>query len=93
VLLADMADPSVDLPASFRRHLRRDKSARRRDLLPGGRPAARRFPTGRGVDMAVASREDIHGVLRRAAGPLKPATAANRHRALRVFYPWLEDEG
>jgi integrase len=53
--------------------------------LPGGRPATSGLPgRPRDLDLAVATREDLEAF---------PATAANRYRALRVFYAWLEDEG
>ena len=45
------------------------------------------------MDLAAASREDIEAYLAGLLARWKPATAANRYRALRVFYAWLEDEG
>jgi site-specific recombinase XerD len=51
------------------------------------------FLAVRGVDLAGARRDDIEAYLAGLLARWKPATAANRYRALRVFYAWLEDEG
>ena len=64
-----MAASSVDLSASFERHLCAENKS------------ARTIQTYLGAVLA--------GLLARWT----PATAANRYRALRVFYAWLEEEG
>ena len=64
-----MAASSVDLPASFERHLRAEnKSAR---------------------TVQTYLEAFLTGLLAR----WKPAAAADRYRARRVFYAWLEEEG
>jgi site-specific recombinase XerD len=89
-----MADPSVDLPASFERHLRAEnKSARTVETYLDAVIQLATFLEARGVDLAHARREDIEAYLAALLGRWKPATAANRYRALRVFYAWMEDEG
>ena len=45
------------------------------------------------MDLAGARREDLEAFLTGLLARWKPATAANRYRALRVFYAWLEEEG
>src|SRR5215216_3673451 len=74
-----MAAPSVDLQASFERHLRAEnKAARTVETYLEAVLQLEAFLAARGRGLATASREDI---------------AANRYRALRVFYAWLEEEG
>jgi site-specific recombinase XerD len=51
------------------------------------------FLGARGLDLAAARREDLEAFLAGLLARWKPATAANRYRALRVFYAWLEEEG
>jgi site-specific recombinase XerD len=51
------------------------------------------FLRSRGIDLAAAGRDDIEAYLTGLLARWKPATAANRYRALRVFYAWLEDDG
>src|SRR6266508_1708238 len=89
-----MAASSVDLPASFERHLRAEnKSARTVETYLEAVLQLDAFLPARGVDLAGARREDIEAYLAGLLARWKPATAANRYRALRVFYAWLEDEG
>jgi site-specific recombinase XerD len=89
-----MPAPSVDLPASFERHLRAEnKSARTVETYLDAVTQLAAFLTARGVDLAGARREDVEAFLAGLLARWKPATAANRYRALRVFYAWLEDEG
>jgi site-specific recombinase XerD len=89
-----MAGSSVDLPASFERHLRAEnKSARTVETYLAAVTQLAGFLETRGVDLAGARREDIEAFLAGLLARWKPATAANRYRALRVFYAWLEDEG
>jgi site-specific recombinase XerD len=89
-----MAGSSVDLPASFERHLRAEnKSARTVETYLDAVTQLAAFLALRGVDLAGARREDIEAFLAGLLARWKPATAANRYRALRVFYAWLEDEG
>src|ERR671934_1528 len=89
-----MAVSSVDLSASFERHLRAEnKSARTIQTYLEAVQQLDAFLTARGVDLAAAGREDLEAFLAGLLGRWKPATAANRYRALRVFYACLEDEG
>ena len=89
-----MAASSVDLPASFERHLRAEnKSARTVETYLEAVQQLDAFLGSRGVDLAAAGRDDIEAYLAGLLARWKPATAANRYRALRVFYAWLEDEG
>jgi site-specific recombinase XerD len=89
-----MAASSVDLPASFERHLRAEnKSARTVQTYLEAVQQLQAFLPTRGVDLAGANREDLEAFLAGLLARWKPATAANRYRALRVFYAWLEDEG
>ena len=89
-----MAAPSVDLPASFERHLRAEnKSARTVETYLEAVLQLEGFLAARGGDLAAAIREDIEAYLAGLLARWKPATAANRYRALRVFYAWLEEEG
>jgi site-specific recombinase XerD len=89
-----MAASSVDLPASFERHLRAEnKSARTVETYLEAVLQLDGFLAARGLDLAAASREDLEAFLAGLLARWKPATAANRYRALRVFYAWLEEEG
>jgi site-specific recombinase XerD len=89
-----MAGSSVDLPASFERHLRAEnKSARTVETYLEAVLQLEAFLAARGRGLATASREDIEAYLAGLLARWKPATAANRYRALRVFYAWLEEEG
>jgi len=89
-----MAASSVDLPASFERHLHAEnKSARTVEAYREAVLQLDAFLPGRGVDLVGARREDVEADLAGLLARWKPATAANRYRALRVFYAWLEDEG
>jgi site-specific recombinase XerD len=89
-----MAASSVDLPASFERHLRAEnKSARTIETYLTAVAQLAAFLDARGVDVATARREDLEAFLAGLLARWKPATANNRYRALRVFYAWLEDEG
>jgi site-specific recombinase XerD len=89
-----MAASSVDLPASFERHLRAEnKSVRTVETYLEAVQQLDAFLTARGVELADAGREDLEAFLAGLLARWKPATAANRYRALRVFYAWLEDEG
>jgi site-specific recombinase XerD len=89
-----MAVPSVTLPASFERHLRAEnKAARTVETYLEAVLQLQGFLTARGLDVATATREDIEAYLAGLLARWKPATAANRYRALRVFYAWLEEEG
>jgi site-specific recombinase XerD len=89
-----MAASSVDLPTCFERHLRAEnKSARAVETYLEAVQQLDALLTARGVELAVASREDLETFLAGLVARWKPATAANRYRALRVFYAWLEDEG
>jgi site-specific recombinase XerD len=89
-----MAASSVDFPATFERHLRTEnKSARTVETCPEAVLQLQGFPAAHDLDLAVATREDLEAFLAGLLGRWKPATAANRYRALRVFYAWLEDEG
>jgi integrase/recombinase XerC len=84
----------VDLPASFERHLRAEnKSARTVQTYLEALRQLDAFLGTRGVDLADAGREDLEAFLAGLLARWRPATAANRYRALRVFYAWLEDEG
>src|SRR6266508_5390505 len=89
-----MAASSVDLPTSFERHLRAENTSARtvQTYLEAVQQLDAFLPT-RGVDLADARREDIEAYLAGLLARWKPATAANRYRALRVFYAWLEEEG
>ncbi len=53
------------------------------------------FPEGRGMPTEVASilREHVEAFLAHLLDRYKPATAANRYRALKRFFGWLIDEG
>ncbi len=89
-----MAPSSVDLPASFERHLRAEnKAARTVQTYLEAVTQLAAFLGARGVDLPGAGRTDIEAFLAGLLARWKPATAANRYRALRVFYAWLEDEG
>jgi site-specific recombinase XerD len=89
-----MAASSVDLPASFQCHLRAEnKSARTVETYLEAVLQLQGFLAARGGDLASASREDLEAFLAGLLARWKPATAANRYRALRVFYAWLEEEG
>jgi site-specific recombinase XerD len=89
-----MAASSVDLPASFERHLRAEnKSARTVETYLEAVQQLDAFLLTRGVDLVGARREDLEAFLAGLLARWRPATAANRYRALRVFYAWLEDEG
>jgi site-specific recombinase XerD len=89
-----MAGSSVDLPASFERHLRAEnKAARTVETYLEAVLQLEAFLAVRGRGLATASREDIEAYLAGLLARWKPATAANRYRALRVFYAWLEEEG
>ena len=89
-----MTVSSVDLPTSFQRHLRAEnKSARTVETYLEAVQQLDAFLGSRGVDLAAAGRDDIEAYLAVLLARWKPATAANRYRALRVFYAWLEDEG
>jgi site-specific recombinase XerD len=89
-----MAASSVDLPASFERHLRAEnKSARTVETYLEAVQQLDAFLTVRDVELADAGREDLETFLTGLLARWKPATAANRYRALRVFYAWLEEEG
>ena len=89
-----MAAPSVDLPASFERHLRAEnKAARTVDTYLEAVLQLEGFLAARGLDLAAATREDLETYLAGLLARWKPATANNRYRALRVFYAWLEEEG
>jgi site-specific recombinase XerD len=88
-----MPASSVDLPASFERHLRAEnKSARTVETYLDAVTQLDGFLETRAVDLAGAGRADIEAFLGGLLARWKPATAANRYRALRVFYAWLEDE-
>jgi site-specific recombinase XerD len=89
-----MAASSVDLPASFERHLRAEnKSTRTVETYLEAVLQLQGFLAARGLDLAAATREDLEAFLAGLLARWKPATAANRYRALRVFYAWLEEEG
>jgi site-specific recombinase XerD len=89
-----MAGSSVDLPASFERHLRAEnKAARTVETYLEAVLQLEAFLAARGRGLATASREDIEAYLAGLLARWKPATAANRYRALRVLYAWLEEEG
>jgi site-specific recombinase XerD len=89
-----MAGSSVDLPASFERHLRAEnKAARTVETYLEAVLQLEAFLAARGRGLATTSREDIEAYLAGLLARWKPATAANRYRALRVFYAWLEEEG
>jgi site-specific recombinase XerD len=89
-----MAGSSVDLPASFERHLRAEnKAARTVETYLEAVLQLEAFLAARGRGLATASREDLEAYLAGLLARWKPATAANRYRALRVFYAWLEEEG
>jgi site-specific recombinase XerD len=89
-----MAASSVDLPASFERHLRAEnKAARTVETYLEAVLLLDAFLAARGLNLAAASREDLEAFLAGLLARWKPATAANRYRALRVFYAWLEEEG
>jgi site-specific recombinase XerD len=89
-----MPPSSVDLPASFERHLRAEnKSARTVETYLEAVTQLAAFLAARGVDLPDASRHDLEAFLAGLLARWKPATAHNRYRALRVFYAWLEDEG
>jgi site-specific recombinase XerD len=89
-----MAVPSVALPASFERHLRAEnKAARTVETYLEAVLQLEGFLAARGLDLVAATRDDIEAYLAGLLARWKPATAANRYRALRVFYAWLEEEG
>jgi hypothetical protein len=89
-----MPASSVDLPTSFERYLRAEnKSARTVKTYLDAVTQLDGFLETRGVDLAGAGRADIEAFLAGLLARWKPLTAANRYRALRVFYAWLEDEG
>jgi site-specific recombinase XerD len=75
-------------------HLRAENKAARtvQTYLEAVRQLDAFLPT-RSVDLAGAGREDLEAFLAELLARWKPATAANRYRALRICYAWLEDEG
>ena len=84
----------VDLVASFERHLRAEnKSDRTVETYLEAVTQLDAFLHARGLGLLDAQRGDIEAFLAGLLARWKPATAANRYRALRVFYAWLEDEG
>jgi site-specific recombinase XerD len=94
VLRSGYGRPSVaDLVRSFDLHLRAENRAGRTiETYLDALRLADQFLSARGVELEQARRR-CRGVHRRPTRPLKPATAANRYRSLRVFYGWLEAEG
>jgi site-specific recombinase XerD len=76
------SDSSVDLPASFERHLRAEnKSARTVETYLEAVQQLDAFLAVRGVDLAGARRADIEAYLAGLLARWKPATAANRYPA------------
>ncbi|MQB01792.1 MAG: tyrosine-type recombinase/integrase [Actinobacteria bacterium] len=93
-----MPTPRVGEPGwfarSFERHLRAEnKSDRTLETYLDAVRQLERFLAERGLGIDEAEREDIEAFLGRLLERWKPATAANRYRALRVLYRWLEEEG
>ncbi len=89
------SDLSVNA-ASFARHLRAGNRAAmtiRSYLDAVTRLDA--FLADRGMPRTVAAirREHIEAFLEDQLARLKPVSASNRHRSLRQFFKWLEDEG
>jgi site-specific recombinase XerD len=73
-----MAASSVDLPASFERHLRAEnKSARTVETYLEAVVQLEGLLKARGLDLAAATREDLETFLAGLLARWKPATAAN----------------
>jgi site-specific recombinase XerD len=91
--MGDSIDPLV---RSFERHLRAENKAERTIhtyLEALGQLTAYLEAAERDGGLAAARTEDIEAFLGALLARCTPGTAANRHRSLRVFYHWLEDEG
>lgn len=88
---------SIDpLRASFIRHLRAgNKSPRTIQNYGEAVSQLAQFIDSRGMpsDVANIRREHIEAFLEEVLSRFRPATAANRYRALSVFWRWLVDEG
>jgi site-specific recombinase XerD len=75
--LAGMAASSVDLPTSFKRHLRAEnKSVRTVETYLEAVQQLDSFLRSRGLDLAAADRDDIEAYLTGLLARWKPATAA-----------------
>lgn len=90
-----MSSPSVGgILRSFERHLRAENKSPRtlETYLDAGRQLETHL-AARGLDLAAATRGDVEVFLADLLAKWKPATAANRYRALKVLYRWMEEEG
>lgn len=81
---------------SFRRHLRAENKAER--TIQTYTESLQRLADfleaqGMPTDPTVVSREHIEAFISHLLERHKPATAANRYRALQTFFRWLEGEG
>lgn len=81
---------------SFRRHLRAENKAER--TIQTYTESLQRLADfleaqGMPTDPAVVSREHVEAFISHLLERHKPATAANRYRALQTFFRWLEGEG
>jgi site-specific recombinase XerD len=77
----------VDLPRPFERHLRAEnKSERTVETYLEAVAQLDDFLQHRELDLTEARRSDIETFLGEILAKWKPSTAANRYRALRVFY-------
>lgn len=90
-----MSSPSVGgILRSFERHLRAEnKSARTLETYLDAGRQLEAFLAARGQDLSEATRADVEAFLADLLAKWKPATAANRYRALKVLYRWMEEEG
>jgi site-specific recombinase XerD len=86
----------TSLLTSWRRHLAAEnKSPRTLQTYSEALTLFGRFLVERGMptDPAAISREHIEEFIAQLLAQFKPATAANRYRALGTFFRWLVDEG
>ena len=84
------------LLTSWRRHLAAEnKSPRTLQTYSEALTLFGRFLAERGMptDPAAISREHVEEFIAHLLARFKPATAANRYRALGTFFRWLVDEG
>ena len=86
----------ASLLASWRRHLAAEnKSAKTLETYTEGLTKFGRFLAAHGMptDPAHITREHVETFIAHLLQLYKPATAANRYRALGTFFRWLVDEG
>lgn len=88
--------PFRTLALSFRRHLlAENKAPATVGAYMGALRCLGEFLTERGmpIDPADVSREHVEEFIADQLTRYKPATAANRYRALQTFFRWMVDEG